>query len=217
MNWKIKKEQILLIVICALISGYFAYLRQKKKNDIYTIENATKYAKEKDYINAINICNKIIAAHPENSAAYNVRGTSSIYTNDTIMALKDINKAIELKPTSPLAYFNKAQLFLVQEKFDRIFEPINNSLKYYENDKEYQNYLMYYMRGIAYYKTDNLSLAIADFNLVINLNSKFSDAYFMKAQILNKMNDKDGCCLNLKISADLGNTAAKEKYDKKCK
>lgn len=94
----------------------------KQKEEEQKLEEKVQKAKDEffsnNYQKAIDIATEVINENPQMYSAYNIRGITKAYNNDFEGGMKDIDKALEIKPDFGYARFNKALTYELYEKFE---------------------------------------------------------------------------------------------------
>src|SRR5579859_1933356 len=101
----------------------------------------------------------VIAAHPDDPQAYNMRGSVYGEAGRPDQALADFNKAISLDPNYAQAYANRALLYRRTNKLDLALADENKALAI---DPSYA--AAYVGRGIVYREQGRNNQALEDFN-----------------------------------------------------
>ncbi len=111
-------------------------------------------------------------------------GYEYLNKGDYEKALSSYNKAIELGPNDPYAYFNRGFFYGKINKCREAILDFNKSIELYPDFAEAYN-----DRGIIYSFTNNPDLAITDFNKAIEIDKAFvlpyynrANAYFLKQE-----------------------------------
>lgn len=141
-------------------------------------ELVTKYRelqKEKDYEEAIIVLDLMLKKYPSNEPeiTYFNRGNSYRHLNELKKAIKDYNKAIEIKPDYAEAYNNRANSYFDLEEFDKAISDYTSLIKIMPS-----NYYAYFNRANAYSQLFNYDSAVADYTKAIELKPDFANAYY---------------------------------------
>ena len=98
-------------------------------------------------------------------------------------AIKDSNKAIDLKPDLAAAYINRGNAYDDTGEVDAAIRDYNKAI---ELDPENAN--TYYNRGLAYRRKDYFDAAIQDFNKAIALDPEDAQAQhaLYRAKVLQR-------------------------------
>ena len=116
---------------------------------------------------------EIIAAHPDDPQAYNMRGTVYGEAGHTEQALADFSKAISLDPNYTQAYANRALVYRKVNKLDLALADDNKALTL---DASYAP--AYLGRGMVYREQGRNNQALEDFNKAITLRPDNPEAYY---------------------------------------
>ncbi|HEY6161431.1 MAG TPA: tetratricopeptide repeat protein [Bacteroidia bacterium] len=71
----------------------------------------------------------------------------------------------------------------------------------------------YYYRGMCNLNTGNKDAAMQDFDMAIQLDSKYPDPLYQRGKMLVENGKKEEGCIQIRTAADLGSAAAKELYE----
>ena len=121
------------------------------------------------------------------------------------LALKDLNRAIELDPENPLAYFSRGNVYTLQEKWEPATADYERALELNPNDFQVQMSLKnieqqatdtantnaddrsqsaeYNNSGLVHALKQEFPEALEDFNRAIALNPQNPGIYFNRANI----------------------------------
>lgn len=152
-------------------------------------------------------------------------------------ALEDFNRAIELKPDESTSYYCRGLVKLISKNHENILEDFNEALRLQMNEqniiyymglanyetgdfgsaiKDFSRYInevsdfaeTYFNIAMCYKKLKDYQKAIEFFTETINKNSYHEAAYFERGLIKNILEDKEGCCKDLKKAMELGHLEA---------
>lgn len=111
---------------------------------------------------------------------YTLRGFAFNQINKNELALKDLNKAIELNPEFyPKNFFNRAMLKVIFKKNDEALSDLNEYLKRQEDP------IAYFERGKVYLNIQRKEDACKDFEMCLNLGFNNEDLRKLKNSICN--------------------------------
>jgi tetratricopeptide (TPR) repeat protein len=112
---------------------------------------------QKDYTQAVALCDRGLALKPDDALSYNERGAALSWLNRNDEAIADYSKAIERDSALYRAYRNRASAYLHQEKLDQAVADCTAAIKIN------QKYVAAYRtRRDAYLKLKKADLARAD-------------------------------------------------------
>ena len=135
-----------------------------------------------DYDQALRIFSKAISRAPSSAEAalyLRKRGSTFMCLEQQEFALLDLNKAIEINPTDPLNYRERAD---VLKKMDRIGDAINDCSRTIAAIKD--DPLVYKMRGECYLIQGKLGQALEDAQTAINIDEDFSEGHLLLGKVL---------------------------------
>lgn len=199
---------------------YFnTYLDMFPENNSAKLQSGQNYMSRGQYDSAIARFNEIIIQDPLNKYAHKLRGDAYSYNNDTIEALANYSKAIELDSNYYSAWIGRAffnQFYL--KKYDMAMVDYNKAIELKpeytfllewrgevyllmgDTDKAYSD-LIYsvnpeidiagtcYNRGILFSRIDRSTEAISDFTNAIKLDPYNGDYYFSRGIEYSKSSD----------------------------
>src|SRR5579872_4693932 len=116
---------------------------------------------------------EVIAAHPDDPQAYNMRGSVYGEAGRPDQALADFNKAISLDPNYAQAYANRA---LVYRRLNKLDLALADDTKALAIDSSYAP--AYLGRGIVYREQGRNNQALDDFNKSIGLQPENAEVYY---------------------------------------
>ncbi len=130
------------------------------------------YQASKDFETAIQYYDKAIHSNPQNSAAYNNRGTAKRNLGKLQDAIRDYDNAIKLNPKHYRAYRNRG---LAKDNLGKLQDAIRDYNKAIKLNPKYS--LAYHNRGIAKNNLGDFQGSINDYDKAIRLNPEYSVAY----------------------------------------
>lgn len=143
------------------------------------------------YTNAINISTNF-------KRAYLARGLSYYYKTNFERAIEDFSKVLDIDKENTLVMEKRAQSYL------NINEPYKAKKDYsWLMEREPQNSSLYNKRGIAYMDMNNNTMALADFNKALALDSTYAVAHFNKALLYEKNEEIEKALLHYTKAVDL--------------
>jgi len=131
----------------------------------------TSFTRQKVWKSNLTLFTDIIAKYPEISTPYNIRG--DVYSKDgnTLAALNDYNKSIELDPDNYESYVNRGVIYFNTNQFELAVNDYNIAAKLNkETTKIFLN------RGISLMKLNRFEEAIPDFERVVKAEPNNAEA-----------------------------------------
>lgn len=119
-------------------------------------------------------------------------------------AINNISYSIQLDSLNSEYYYNRG--VILYEQFNQLDSAIMDLTKTIEIDPS--DWRAYQNRGYYNFLLENYDIVLPDINKVIDLKPDFSNAYLLRGMIKEKLNDKDGACLDLRKAYSLGNVDA---------
>lgn len=147
--------------------------------------------------------NQAVKLKPYYADAYSNRGNLYSQFGESEKAMADFEKAIALRPHAD-AYFNRANEKVKLEEFRSALEDYNQSIALQASADAFTN------RAYVYLRLGKQNLAIKDLNQAIYLNPDFSQAYFLKGMVVEKLGKASEACNHFKKAANLGHSKAKQ-------
>jgi len=125
---------------------------------------------------AIAAYSRAIQLDPEFAEAYDNRGISYFNQRESLLAIADFSRSLELKP-SDFTYNNRGIVFLSLKRYKEAIEDFTQALRVKPAAEIYNN------RGGAYYEDHQFPLAAIDFDEAIKLDPKLARAYIYRGLI----------------------------------
>ena len=147
----------------------------------------TTINRNKIWANNFVLWEETVKNSPDSSRAYNNRGNAYGKKGQYDQAIKDFNRAIELKPDDALAYNNRGNAYQYKGEYDQAIKDISRAI---ELKPDYA--LAYNNRGYTYGEKREYDLAIKDFNRAIKLKPDFAEAYYNREIAYEKKSEYDG-------------------------
>ena len=123
---------------------------------------------------------------PQDHIFYNNRGIDYGEKGEHDLAIKDFNKAIDLKPDYDLAYNNRGAVYRSKGEHDLAIKDCNKAIQLKPDYAEpYSN------RGSAYRNKGNYDLAIKDYDTAIQLKPDFVQAYYNRGLAYHEKRELD--------------------------
>lgn len=188
-------------------------------NFLLCCHNASFGQAEDSLKTAIKSYTQKIKKNPKDDNAYLKRADCEFYlssykfnSGQSVFAMNDYAKAIELNPKNYTAYNNRGMCKRMSGNDSIAIEDFTMAIKLNPLYAE-----AYFNRGFCFYIFRNLKEAIADFDKAIELNPTNSSAYSFRAYSkFFQGGYVDEPCSDWKKASDLGDSVALENLDKYC-
>ena len=151
------------------------------------------YQKQNEYyMKSLNEINRLIILDDNNKDLYNRRGIIYYYyLNDTINALNDFNKSIQIDPFFIKAYINRANLYSEREK-EKALNDYNKAISLIPNSNELSklNIAISYECIAAFnFENNDLNSALIYFTKAIESDPQYDKPYLRRAKVYKAQND----------------------------
>jgi len=152
-------------------------------------------------------------------------------------ALEDFSHAVELKPFEPTVHYCRGIVKLILKNFESAISDFTEAVRLQINEqnvffyrglanygakdfdyaildfsrfaKSASNFVeVYFNLALCYKQKRDYQKAIQFFTETINKNPRYEVAYFERALLKNKIEDKEGCCRDLKKAMEMGHLEA---------
>lgn len=146
-----------------------AKIEEKQKNLEEKYERSHTAFFNKKYNESIKAADEIIREDDKFYKAYNIKGIAQCYSGKYLDGMKNIDKALEIKPDYPYARFNKALALELYEKLDE-------ALVWYDKALEVENYVWsHYGKASIYGRKGDVLNAVKNLKIAIDMNSSVKE------------------------------------------
>ena len=161
----------------------------------------------KNFQESLNTFNHLLETNPKFDIGYTARGRLNLEMGDTINAVADAQKAIELNPASANAYIILADAAMHETppNYANALEAMDNAIKY--EPRYAGNYIN---RSFLRYHQDDYSGAMADLDYALSLDSMNYTAHYNRALLRLEVHDFNKAIddLDFVLQADPNDTRA---------
>lgn len=141
----------------------------------------------KDYESAEKSYAALLKAHPGFDNGYIGRAKLRLATGDTISALQDLNKAIEINKNATNAYVLRADIAIKNEKdYEKALDDMNIAIKL---QPQYSGFFI--NRAFLRYNLDDYFGAMADYDYAIQLDPLNTAALFNRGLLRAEVHDNN--------------------------
>ena len=141
---------------------------------------------KKDYDAAEKVFEELMVAHPKYSMSYLSRGAMYSEKGDTVKALADYDKAIQMDPYFAPSYGNRAILYYQMNRYEDALGDLNEALRLNTRESGY-----YINRGLVRYQLNDLKGAMADYDQVVSMDSQNLIARFNRGLLRAQIGDSN--------------------------
>lgn len=149
-------------------------------------KNAEKYYKTENYVQAIDLYNKVLSKDSKNSYVYGQIAFSYLFLENYEEASLNFTEAINIDPKIADYYNGRG---LAQAYMGDVNAAIGDFTKSIELDPKFS--YAYLNRGSAYTSIDNVDAAIADLNMAAKLDDKNPEINFQLGRLYSKKEEYD--------------------------
>jgi tetratricopeptide (TPR) repeat protein len=128
----------------------------------------------------------LIRRYPEYTSAFVVRSQMFLEQNDTIRAMADLNRAIEIDPFASQSFSMRGLLHFQQRDFDNALVDLNEAIRL---DPHFEGNFI--NRGLVHYHLNNLREAMADYDRVIEMDERNLIARFNRGLLRAQVADNN--------------------------
>jgi tetratricopeptide (TPR) repeat protein len=147
---------------------------------------AIAHLQNKNYDEAENAFGELISAYPKLSMGYLTRGAMYLEKGDTVLALADLDKAIDIDPYYAPCYGNRAILLYQTGHIKDALADLNEAIRLNTRESGY-----YINRGLVRYEMNDLRGAMADYDQVIAMDSRNLIARFNRGLLRFQVGDNN--------------------------
>ncbi|RIB27131.1 import receptor [Gigaspora rosea] len=140
-------------------------------------DSAERFVQQQRYEEAMNAYEKAINLGCANMAkALNMRGTFTNLMGDSLSALADFQKALDLKPDYIQIYVKRATIYTEQGDIDETWKEFDKAIKIDSKNPD-----IYYHRGQIHFLRNDFDMAVKDYQRRIELDPDFIFAHIQLA------------------------------------
>ena len=147
------------------VSDFEKVLDYSPDNKGIMLNMAIAQAQTKNFDRSEQVFTGLFKRYPNYDVAYLSRAQMYAEKGDTISAIADLDKAIELDKFSSYAYATRAMINYQKENYTAAVEDYSQAIKI---DSDQPGF--YVNRGLAYYQSSNLRAAMSDYDKAVELD-----------------------------------------------
>ncbi len=168
------------------------------KNTTAYIERALCYQGAGQYNKAINDCANVLKIDPDNVGALVVRARTNQLANDFVHDLKDLNKAILLKPQDSLVHLYRGLHYAHFHAYDQSMADFNLAVAYDSKNEE-----AYKQKAILESARGDVTEALHEYMKIASISHfRATPAFYMqRAQLLMRLHRYQSAIQDLQLAA----------------
>ena len=164
----------------------------------FLIQQAIAANEKGNHQEALLLIHKSIALNPGNGDAYYWEGAFYFDSKNYRMALASFEKALQFNPKDESSHFMKGITLTWLDDPAGAIPAFTKAIAIRQDSQYYRE------RAVSRLRTKDYSLALADANKAIEMDSKDGDAYRLRAYIKTWLDDFTGACSDIKEARGLG-------------
>lgn len=168
------------------LKDYKEGLKEQPNNKMVILNVAIIETQLKNYEEAEKTLDKLLNGHTKFIEGYLVRGLMFQEKGDTIKALADFDKAVELDKYMPNSYSMRGLLYYNTREYDKALADFDEAIKL--DPTLTGNYIN---RGLVKYSKNDLRGAMADYDKVIQLDENNIIARFNRGLLRTQVGDNN--------------------------
>ena len=166
------------------ILDYDVCLQNYPEEQAFLFNKAIAQARIEHYEEADSTLTRLIRIYPKNDEAYAARGQLHLMNNDTVAALADIDKAIELSDKHQQPFLLKADIEINRKNWPEALKAMDHVIEFQPHDA-----FLYLNRAFIRYNLDDFFGAMSDYNKTIELDPANNYALFNRALLRYEVKD----------------------------
>lgn len=195
-------------ILLGMILMTFLYLRLcNNKSDVQGIE----HFKSGEYNIALEQYNTYLLLHPHDLETLYNRGRCFEAIGQPGKAIEDYDEVLERDPGNYKALLSLSQIYYKEGKYELSINLCANAIMVNKDD-----YLAHYYKARAHHKNRDVTKALEEYNLTVDLNPDFGFAYFQRSSILISLGFMPFACYDLETAEILNVRGAREARLKYC-
>ena len=168
------------------IADFSEGLKMQPENKVFLRNLGISFALKKDYQRADSCFESFARIFPSEPTAYLTRAQLKIEMNDTIAALDNLNRALELDKSSSYAFALRGMIYENQEKHTEAITDLDMAIKL---DPEQPSY--YINRGLIKFNTNDIRGALQDYDAAIEIDPNDVISHYNRGILRAQVGDKN--------------------------
>ncbi|MBD5194328.1 MAG: tetratricopeptide repeat protein [Bacteroidales bacterium] len=159
-------------------------LRYNPQDKYFLFYKGVAQGELKQYADADSTFATLLSLYPRFDDGYAARGRMNVLRGDTIAALADVSRAVEIAPTSIQPHLIRADILVKRHQWGDALDDINEAIKLRPHEADY-----YLNRAFIRYNLDDFQGALADYNYTLELEPYNTGALFNRALLRYEVRD----------------------------
>lgn len=168
------------------IADFSEGLKMQPENKVFLRNLGVSYALKKDYHHADSCFESFARIFPSEASAYLTRAQLKVEMNDSIAALDNLNKALELDKSSSYAFALRGMILEGQENHEEAVRDMDMAIKL---DPEQASYFI--NRGLIKYNTNDFRGALQDYDAAIEIDPKSVISLYNRGLLRAQLGDRN--------------------------
>ncbi len=166
------------------VTDYDEGLRYNPRDKYFLFYKAVAEGEIKRYAAADSTYATLLRLYPGFDDGYAARGRMLFLEGDTVGALSDVSRAIELNANSIQPHLIRADIEVKRKNWEGALADINEAIRLRPHEADY-----YLNRAFIRYNTDDFQGALADYNYTLELEPNNTAALFNRALLRYEVRD----------------------------
>ena len=168
------------------IEDFLKGLKIQPENKVFLRSLGVSYALKDDFAKADSCFDSFVRIFPSEPSAYITRAQLKMEMNDSIQALANLNKAIDLDKSSSYAFGLRGMILEGQENHSEALKDLDMAIKL---DPEQSAY--YINRGLIKYNVNDLRGALADYDQAIQIDPQSVISLYNRGLLRAQIGDRN--------------------------
>ncbi len=176
------------------IADYDIGLAHNPQDKYFLYYKSVAQTEIKDYPGADSTFTRLLRLYPGFESGYTARGKLRALQGDTVAALADVSRAIEISRTELQPYLLRAEIESRQRNWEAALADMDEAIRLQPREEDF-----YINRAFIRYNLDDWFGAMADYNYALELDPYNTGALFNRALLRYEVKDLD------RAATDFGN------------
>lgn len=168
------------------VEDYDIGLQYNPQDKYFLFYKAVAQTELKRFESADSTFGRLLRLYPHFEDAYTARGRLNMLRGDTVAALDDISRSIEMSVTSLQPYLLRADIEVRQKNWEAALRDMDEAIRLKPHEADY-----YLNRAFIRYNLDDYFGAMSDYNYTLELEPYNSAALFNRALLRYEVKDLD--------------------------